>query len=321
MAKLIYKTRGNSSPQGKAKVYFCSHPDDFGKYFEELSNEILEKQNCAVWYLESYDTQYDEQLLEDLSEMQLFVMPITAALLRSPNHALEVEFKFALEKHIPVLPILMEYGLTEMFNEKCGEIQFLDRVTQDTTVDSYDKKLADYLVNVLIGDELAEKIRNAFDAYVFLSYRKKDRKYAKDLMSLIHKNEFFRDVAIWYDEFLIPGENFSTAIEQAIRESKIFVLNVTPNLVNEQNYIMDIEYPAAKKENIPILPVEMVPTERVQLAEKFEGIPECINASNDAKLMDALSECIKNVTKVENNTGAEHKFFIDLLTLAVLMSR
>ena len=33
MAALEYKTRGDSSPQGKQKVYFTCYPMDFEKYF------------------------------------------------------------------------------------------------------------------------------------------------------------------------------------------------------------------------------------------------------------------------------------------------
>lgn len=43
MAIMKYKTRGNTSPQGKPRVYFCCHPEDFTKYFETIANEILER--------------------------------------------------------------------------------------------------------------------------------------------------------------------------------------------------------------------------------------------------------------------------------------
>lgn len=47
----------------------------------------------------------------------------------------------------------------------------------DDTVIKFEDKLIMYLGSVLIGDEMADRVRAAFDAYVFLSYRKKDRKY------------------------------------------------------------------------------------------------------------------------------------------------
>ncbi len=315
MPTLKYKTRGNASPQGKPRVYFCSHSKDFEKFFESISDEILTKQNCVVWYKEQ-GAEYDkDELFADLSQMQLFVMPVTTELLCTPNFAIDAEFSYAIEHHIPVLPLMQESGLEELFNKKCGDLQFLDKNSHDDTAISFDEKLEKYLSSVLIGDELAEKIRAAFDAYVFLSYRKKDRKYAQELMRLIHKNEFCRDIAIWYDEFLTPGENFNDSIKEALQKSGLFVLAVTPNLVNEINYVMTTEYPMAKQEGKLILPAELVPTDKQQLHEKYEDIPEPTDAHNDSALSQALLESIKKMAIKENDTSPEHNFFIGLAYL------
>ena len=315
MANLKHKTRGNSSPQGKPRVYFCCHPEDFNKYFESVSDEILSKQNCTIWYDEE-ELVRDEDFFADLKQMQLFVMPVTTNLLCTENEALDTEFKFAIENHIPVLPLMQESGLEELFNKKCGDLQFLDKNNADVTTISYDEKLKKYLESVLIGDELAEKIRAAFDAYVFLSYRKKDRRYAQELMRLIHKNEFCRDIAIWYDEFLTPGENFNDSIKEALQKSGLFVLTVTPNLVNEQNYIMTTEYPMAKQEGNPILPAEVVSTDREQLSEKYEDIPNPTDAHNEAEFSEALLEAINKMAIKDNDNSPEHNFFIGLAYLS-----
>ncbi len=315
MAKFLYKTRGNSLPKGKTKVYFCCHPEDFGKYFIEISDDILEKQNCAVWYLESYDTEYDEEFFENLKQMQLFVMPVTLKFLTGQNHALEEEFHYAIKHHIPVLPLMQDAGLESLFNEKCGDIQFLDKRNDDVTAISYDKKLDQYLQTILIGDELSEKIRAAFDAYVFLSYRKRDRKYAQELMRLIHKNDFCRDIAVWYDEFLTPGEDFNASIATALKKSDLFVLAVTPNLVEEQNYIITTEYPMALEEKKPVFPVEMAETDKEALDMRFADIPDCINAYDENALSEALMGYAKHIAVKENGGTPEHKFFIGMAYL------
>lgn len=317
MAQLTCKTRGGCNPQGLPRVYFSCHPQDLDTYFERISQEILEKQNCAIYYDTQLDQPFDrEQLLSDLNQMQLFVMPVTARLLRSRSRALEVEFAFAMEEHIPVLPLMQEPGLEQLFDEKCGDLQFLDKNLQDETAISYEEKLEKYLSSVLVGDELAAKIRGAFDAYVFLSYRKKDRRYAQELMRLIHKNEFCRDIAIWYDEFLTPGENFNSAISDALNKSHLFALAVTPNLVRETNYVMTTEYPMARQAGKPILPMEMVPTNRRELTEKYTGIPPCADAHNTAELAAALTAGLRNVAIRENDQDPQHNFFIGLAYLA-----
>ncbi len=320
---LIFKTRENSNPKGKPKVYFCCHKDDFEKYFERISNEVLSLQNCSVWYRDFSEAVNDE-LLSDLKQMQLFVMPVTTNLLCTENDALDIEFRFAIENHIPVLPLMQEPGLEQLFNQKCGDLQFLDKNNTDITAISYNEKLKNYLESVLIGDELAEKIRAAFDAYVFLSYRKKDRKYAQELMRLIHKNEFCRDIAIWYDEFLTPGENFNESIKEALQKSGLFVLAVTPSLLEKvvddngeekDNYIITTEYPMARKEGKPVLPAELVPTDREELSQKYEDIPTVANAHNDSELSNALLESIKKMAIKKNDKNPEHNFFIGLAYL------
>ena len=294
MVELKYITKGNASPQGKPRVYFCCHPAEHGALLEPIAKEILDKQNCALWYLENADEARDGDFWADLSQMQLFVMPVTAKLLTTENRAME-EFWFAVENHIPVLPLMQESGLEELFNAKCGDLQFLDKCTQDSTAIPYEEKLEKFLAGVLVGDALAQKVRAAFDAYVFLSYRKKDRRYAQELMGLIHRNDFCRDIAIWYDEFLTPGENFNDAIRAALEKSDLFALAVTPNLVNEDNYIRRHEYPEARKTGKPILPVEMLSTDRASLEAQYEGIPACTVGGDGKALSEALMENLQEV--------------------------
>ncbi|MBE6763827.1 MAG: tetratricopeptide repeat protein [Ruminococcaceae bacterium] len=314
MATLLYKTRGSASPQGKPKVYLCCCPEDAERFTEALCDELLQKQNCAVWYLEDPHAVRDEELLNDLKSMQLFVMPVTRRLLSTENPAIDTEFAFATAHHIPVLPLMQDDQLDVLFNERCGDLQYLSRFVSDPTAIPYDEKLANYLSSVLIGDELAEKIRAAFDAYVFLSYRKKDRRYAQELMRLIHKHDFARDIAIWYDEFLTPGENFTEAIRKALRDSELFVLAVTPHLTEPDNYVMTTEYPLAREEGKPVLPAQMCPTDRDALTGAFDGIPACTDAHDDAAMSDALLDALRAVACRENDTP-EHNFFIGLAYL------
>ncbi len=316
MSKILVKTRGESSPQGKPRVYFSAHHDDYRAFFEPVSDEILKLQNCAIYYDEEPQQPYDEEeLFLSLSQMQLFVMPVTTKLLTTPSRAIDVEFKYAIEHHIPVLPLMQEGGLEELFNKKCGDLQFLTKERKDMTELPYEEKLEKYLSSILIGDELAKKVRAAFDAYIFLSYRKKDRKYAQELMRLIHKNEFCRDIAIWYDEFLTPGENFNDAIGEALNKSRLFALAVTPNLVNEKNYVMTTEYPMAKKAGKNILPVEMVKTNRLKLKMRYKGIPNCTEGDDEAGLSESLTELLHDLAIKENDDDPQHNFFIGLAYL------
>lgn len=180
---------------------------------------------------------------------------------------------FAASRHIPVLPIMIEAGIEDFYKERFGELQFLYPSGGDSTEISYSTKLDKYLDSVLISDELAQRVRKAFDAYIFLSYRKKDRKYANDLMRLIHSEPELRDIAIWFDEFLTPGESFQQNIEKMLDKSELFALLVTPNLLEKPNYVMTDEYPMAMEKGKTILPAEMVATDRNELRSDYINIP------------------------------------------------
>lgn len=315
MAQLQYKTRGSGSPQGKPRVYFACHPEDFRGYFEQICEEILKISNCVVYYYEG-DVEPDEDFYLNLSQMQLVVMPITSRLLYMPSRAMDAEFPYAVEHHIPVLPLMQEPNLERRFNEKCGDLQFLDKENSDPTAIPYEEKLKKYLESVLVGDELAQKVRAAFDAYIFLSYRKKDRKYAQELMKLIHRSDFCRDIAIWYDEFLTPGENFNGAIQAALEKSDLFALAVTPNLVNEVNYVMTTEYPMALETGKPVIAAELVETDKTALRENYASIPDCVDPRDQAVMDASLAAQLGRLAIRENDKDPQHNFFIGLAYLS-----
>lgn len=310
-----YRTRGMIHPQGKPKVYFCCHPRDFEPCFERITDAILQCSNCAVWYDNPSNPVSAEDLRADLGQMQLFVMPVTGKLLTEPNNAMDIEFPFAIAHHIPVLPLLEEDGIVSLYNQKCGDLHFLDKLSNDQTTIGFDEKLRNYLSAVLIGDEMAAKIRAAFDAYIFLSYRKKDRRFAQELMRLIHRNPFCRDIAIWYDEFLTPGENFNESIAHAMQKSSLFAMAVTPNLVNETNYVVEMEYPEAKSAKLPIIGFEMAPTDREALDKRFGQLSRYVEARNPLLMETVLLDTIGKIAKKENKASAEHNFFIGLAYL------
>lgn len=310
-----YRTRGQSNPHGKPRVYFSCYPADYQAYFQSVADEILELNNCAIYYEEEAVSGRDSDYLLNLSQMQLLVIPVSAYLLSKPCRTIDVDLPFALEHHIPILPLMQEPGLDQLFSRKFGALQYLDKTSRDTSAISYRTKLKNFLDAVLVGDTMGSKIRAAFSSYIFLSYRKKDRKYAQELMRLIHANEFCRDVAIWYDEFLVPGENWSDSILQAMRKSQVFALTVTPNLVNEENYVMTTEYPMAQRTNMPIVAAEMLPTSHEQLCQLYRDYPGSVDARNPEALSRALSAHYSDCSHASRNDPA-HLFYIGLAYLS-----
>lgn len=280
--------------------------------------------DCAIYYTDDMTVELSHQNnLVDLERMNLFVIPVTFRLLAQLNRAMDSDFRFAMEKHIPVLPVMMEPGIDEYYSkpEKFGELQYLNHYSHDSTEISYEEKLKKFLESVLISDELAQRVRKEFYAYIFLSYRKKDRAYANELMKIIHKNPEFRDLAIWFDEFLTPGESFKENINKIMGYSKLYTLLVTPNLLEKPdgkpNYVMAKEYPAARDSGKPILPVEMQETDKNELEQLFKGIPECVQveAENDSELKKQLIDSIQKIEVNKNDSDPEHNYLIGLAYL------
>lgn len=315
MAILRYITREGIHPQGLSKVFFCCRPEDHAQYFRQVTEQILHLQNCSIWYLPPENRITDRQLyLEELSMMQLFVMPVTRKLLTEPNRIMDLEFPFAVSHRIPVLPLMQEPGLEMLFNRKCGDLQFLDPNSKDPTAVLFEEKLKSYLHSVLVSDGLAETVRKAFDAYIFLSYRKKDRKQAQELMRLIHSSPECRDVAIWYDEFLTPGEDFNESIRKAMENSAMVALAVTPNLLEEGNYVMRLEYPAARDLGKPVLAVEMDKTDRNRLESSYRGLSGCTGAEDRGALERSLQAALRGISLRKKNDPF-HNYLIGLAYL------
>lgn len=322
MAKILCKTMHNENPRGKPRVFFTCHPEDFDRYFEQICKSIFKTHDCAIYYTEDMNEPIPEQDLDtDLGSNNLLVIPVTRRLLTEENRAMDKDFPYAKRANMPILPIMMEPELDALYSkpEYFGTLQYLSVSSSDATAISYEEKLQKFLETVLISDEMAKRIRDAFDAYIFLSYRKDDRSYANELMRMIHRNPQCCDIAVWYDEFLTPGESFLESIDKILHSSKLFTLLVTPKLLEEPdgkpNFVMAKEYPAAKASGIDILPVEMKPTDRAVLSEKYKGIPPCVPAEDDAAFQRALTDAIQKIAITTNNTDPEHTFLIGLAYL------
>ena len=363
--ELQYITRGKSGPEGKPRVYFSCHPADFETAFPIIPADILRHVNCTIWYDPALaktstpadpstparpdarseaetppDTPEDDdalrnELQEIFNEIQLVVFAVSSHFLYEKNRAKDLELPLAMENHIPILPIMLENGLGYEFSNNCAKIQVVSRYVTDPTATPYEEVLETFLSSVLIGDELAEKVRTAFDAYVFLSYRKKDRSHAHRLMRLIHENEAFRDIAIWYDEFLVPGEGFNEAIKAAFEKSSLFTMAVTPHLEEEGNYVMRVEYPMArdrheKDEKYQIIPVEMYEPKDAVDGKDWRIDPEELTHHNEFKyreirdmrdehlrpeLSKAFLDALEQIARRENDGSAVHRFFIGLAYL------
>ena len=310
MYNIKYITINNEDYTNKQKVYFSCHPDDFGPYLDLLVNDIMRHSDCAVFYDETPDAPYNEYDYKNLLlSASLMVVPVTKNFLSRPNRSRELDIKFAAENFIPVLPVMMQEGLVQSFNAIVGDMQFLDRTAKDDTAVSYDEKLRNYIDSVLVDNEMLQQIQNAFDARIFLSYRKKNRASANKLMRLIHRQDFCRDIAIWYDEMLVAGEDFNKSIKSAIEKCDIFAVAVTPKMLEKDNYVLAEELPFAKALGKEIFAVKVQPTDDAAIAETFGDIP-VVDSYDEQQFAQSLLQLVKKIGIRQQNSSPQHRYFI-----------
>ena len=311
MAQVQVKTYLGKNPSGLIRALFFAADDDFDKYFSKITDQILKLYSNVAFY---YSKDPDDITDEVLDSISLAVCPVTLSFLNENCEARNRLLSRILDRHIALLPIMEETGIDDIFYLVCGKIQYLDAAKVDETALDFEHKLIAFLNDILLDNDTSSRIRDAFDAYIFLSYRKKDRRHANEIMRLIHKNRFMRDIAIWYDEYLVPGEDYSDAIESAILKSKLVTLVVTPNLVNEENYVKSIEYPFVHKEKKTVLPILAQDTDPEQLKTSFEELPFPIDMNDSEKINDVLLTVFNKEGMKENN-DPDHLFFIALAYL------
>lgn len=325
---LQFITRGRTLTAIVPKIYFSSHPDDFERYFRVICADIFSVQeNCAIFYDDgTSDVSLDDELTAALNEMRLIVVPVTGRLLSQRSRAIEKELPFAINHNIPILPILVEEdvdgSLIEAFNgsDIFAGIQFLNKYDNDSTALPYIDKLKTFIASVLVSEAETNRIQEEFSSSIFLSYRKKDRALAQELMRRIHKVDICRDTAIWYDEYLVPGESFDANIMEALDGSDVFVMSVSPAFEEHGNYVADHEYPAAVRKGKPLAAAKMERFDKKSL-ENLEGLYPGINALMvDPDDVDSFGKTLKQLltedaglkeSELLDNDG-EHLYYIAL---------
>jgi len=163
-----------------------------------------------------------------------------------------IEFRIAKElADLPKLPVVVDAGLFPMLTEQ-------EHAVHGIAMDDYEyrAKLKAQLDNFIASDELIQEIvEKAFTGRLFLSYRKKDIDHARAFMKAFHDVPGFGSIA----NFLTAGRVFDDEIRMSIDAADVFVLLVTPNITEEGNYVMEHEYPYARKKTKKIIAIEMIP--------------------------------------------------------------
>jgi len=284
-----YFTRSGVVSSEKIKVYITGHPGERETYIEQAHNILLNMYNCAVCIPQNGEINEDE-LAKLCPNIKLAVLVVSRKMLTENNSALDMEYRVLLEAGVSVLPIAFENGLDELFREKIGNIQYLNVASTDETARSFEEKAKDYLERIWGETEDFERYKEGFYLGCFISYRKKDRSVLLDFMKTVRSDTRCDVLSFWYDEMLTLGEHYDDEIERSIDDNQIFVLLVTPNLLEEDNYVWKYEYRYAKEAGKAIWPIMITPMSNEELSQLYYMYEDLPKIKTGSDILSAFAE-------------------------------
>lgn len=312
-----YMTRGETNPIGKQRVYYAACKEDFA-YLQDVAKHILHNADVAVYYDNQGNT--ENTMEQEILEMDLVVLVLTDKALDNMCDAISRVLFIAYRNNIPLLPLALGDGMGGRFSNFCVQNQIekmhvLYPNRQEIQALSFSRKLKDYLQEhlhgVLLENVERERIYRNFSGSVFLSYRKKDRKLAVDLIKLIHKQKECRDCAIWYDEYLTAGEAYDEEIKSYIDFCQVFLLLVTDNMLKEDNYAIREEYKRAKELNKNIIIVDMIAESHTLPMYLMEGNC-CVGLQDIGTLPLVVGKHIKKRALEGEEEKYSHDYYLGL---------
>lgn len=149
---------------------------------------------------------------------------------------------------------------------------------------------------------------------IFISYSRADEFYAEKLYNDLLKKGF----SPWWDKIsLLPGQDWKTEINRAIRQSHFIILLLSRNSVNRRGYFhKEIQIACDVFDTIPIGQVFLLPTrlEECQLPENLmpihwvnmfpdweQGIEKLCSSTHYQRIKEVLTYSIEEQTPLPND--------------------
>lgn len=311
---ITFVTNGDESIHNKTKVmliYDYMDNAQKGDSIQCLLTEDIKNASddiavccCAISVLTNL-----EALSTQIDEIDAIVACLTSGFLASEK-CMET-IKYILRKGVPLLPYCMELSCMKNLGEILGDIQVINACSNDKTEIAPDLKFREWLRNLhRVTKEKRLEIEASFRKRVFLSYRKKDRIFVEKIERVIHENEAFEDVAIWYDESLTAGENFNEEIQREIDRCDAAILLITPSILEpnefgEMNYVEKYEFPElhSKTNIVPIMAKE---TEMMSLYERF-GLEGYVILEDKEAIYASIAAVLKMVDNCEETRPKDER--------------
>jgi len=262
----------------KRKIFISAHPADRFEYLGRVEEAVNRTENCIAVYNPApndHDTSFPEDVdaLVIIASLKYFVWA---------NSGYESEYIAALLRGIKVIPFMIESSQTliDLVNMRCGKVQYIDAT--ESMEFALDTLCAHFTATERVIDESLPS--------VFISYRRADKDHLYRLVKTIKDADAYPEINLWYDEIIAPGENYSQSIMTQLENCNLFVLLVTPNLLEKGNYVWRVEYKTARNLGKRILCVMAEKTDRKKLDEMYGNLGRIVDIKHPAAITSVIAE-------------------------------
>ncbi|MDR0745282.1 MAG: toll/interleukin-1 receptor domain-containing protein [Mediterranea sp.] len=314
---LIRKAKGLKVREQSQRIFLCLDVRNIQEADRLIADRLLPavpNADYIVSYLEMPGADPDKDLLRnELKNTSIMVLWVTEELLdsrRSCGHW-PAEYQLARELSVPIIPVVEDGALFPEFSRLSDAVHGIGMTDKEYLL-KYTHQLSSFLYT---EDEIKLIREKAFTAEVFLSYRKRNIREAREFMRKLHDIKGFETISVWYDHSLTAGRNFNDEIKDSIKRGDAFVLLVTPDLATEGNYVQTTEYPFAQENGKTIIPVEATPTDVERFETLYPGAGQPVPVDNLTSLRDTFIEKLK-LSITDEPMSNERTYFLGLAYLS-----
>ena len=271
--------------EAKRRIFISAHPADRYGLIERVAEAINAAEGCVAAYHPAPNDKgpflpADVDALVVLASIKYFAWA---------NSGYASELQTAISAGIPVIPIAIEAGqnLTDLVNMRCGKVQYIDAACDglDLALDALTARLS-----------AAARVVDESLPSVFISYRRADREAMLRLAETIKASPYADKINLWYDMVIEPGENYSLSILSEIKKCRLFILLVTPRLLEPSNYVYRVEYKLARKLGKRILSVEAERTDKRALDAMY-SLGRTVDIKHPDAILSVIGEIIRENTR------------------------
>ena len=273
----------------KRRIFISAHPVDRYEWLDTVVSAIESTGACTAIYNHTPSDKGDALP----KGVDTVIILASVKYFTWSNSGYTSEFFAAVRDGIRVLPILIEgnKNTIDLVNMRLGKIQYID-ATQSR----------DFAMTTLCAHLMAEEreIDRSLPS-VFISYRKQDKRYLHEIIDRIREFEDFDKINLWYDEVIAPGENYSKSILRELDECDLFILVVTPSILEPSNYVRKVEYKRAEAAGKRIIAIEAEKTDKAALREAFASLSSPVGIKQSGAIFSVLTELVRNKKRTKND--------------------